>query len=104
MSNQPIKIGNHIQRLTRGHTCEGEVIEIDAVNRRARIVWGDEKPRTWIRFADLVVIAESKPIVLMRSSSNFGEWIATPNSKKHSHLRICSNDERGEEWHEYKKR
>jgi hypothetical protein len=107
MSNQPIKIGNYIERITRGHTCNGEVVEIDSINNRARIVWdqeaGDKKPRTWIRFADLLVIAECKPIRLMRSSANIGEWIATPNSTTYSHVRICSSEQMGE-WHDYKKR
>jgi hypothetical protein len=109
MTNNQIQLGNEIKRIS--NHCTGEVIELDAVNRRARIGWkqptspnAKPKPRTWVSFSDLVVIAPCVPVRLMRSSSNFGEWIATPNSTQHSHLRICSNDERGEEWHEYKKR
>jgi hypothetical protein len=103
MSNQPIQIGNQIQRIKGGRYLDGQVIEIDAINRRARIVWGEGIPRTWIRFADLLVIAEDKPIIPARSSAVIGEWIATPHSKKYSHVRICSSEQMGE-WHDYKKR
>ena len=109
MNNNQIQLGNEIKRIS--NHCTGEVIELDAVNRRARIFWkqptspnAKPKPRTWVSFADLLVIAPCVPIRLMRSSSNFGEWIATPNSTQHSHFRICSNEARGEEWNEYKKR
>jgi hypothetical protein len=108
MNNNQIQLGNEIKRIS--NHCTGEVIELDAVNRRARIFWkqptspnAKPKPRTWVSFSDLLVIAPCVPIRLMRSSANIGEWIATPNSTTYSHVRICSSEQMGE-WHDYKKR
>ena len=61
MTNHLPKIGNQIQRSS--NHCKGEVIELDSINRRARIAWqqptspnAKPKPRTWVSFSDLVVL------------------------------------------------
>ena len=87
MTTNQIQVGSKIQRISNNYT--GDVIEIDSINRRARIVWGEGMPRTWIRFADLLVIAETKPTLtsflspfdayLEKIASNYdeiGEYIA----------------------------
>jgi len=105
MTNNQPKIGNHIQRISNGYL--GTVIEVDEVNRRARILW-DYKgmPRTKISFKDLLVVKSMDSVFgdSTPTPSIFGEWIATPNSKQHSAFRICKNEARGEEWNEYQKR
>jgi hypothetical protein len=96
MTTNQIQIGTKIERIASDYTGgrKGTVIEIK--DGRARIVWDAGHPRTWIKFAALLVLAQPSQTVR-------GEWVATPGSKRHSAIRVCTNEARGETWHEYQK-
>lgn len=92
-----IQIGTKIERIASDYTGgrKGTVIEIK--DGRARIVWDAGHPRTWIKFAALLVLAAPAAQTVR------GEWFKTPGSKRHSAIRVCTNEASGMTWHEYQK-
>jgi hypothetical protein len=44
-------VNDRVVRISNGRS--GEVIELNLVDRRARIKWSNGSPRTWISFKDL---------------------------------------------------
>ena len=92
-----IQIGTKIERIASDYTGgrKGTVIEIK--DGRARIVWDAGHPRTWIKFAALLVLAAPAAQTVR------GEWFKTPGSKRHIAIRVCTNEASGMTWHEYQK-
>jgi hypothetical protein len=89
-----IIIGARVERLDGGYTKgrKGTVIELSDDGSRARILWDGGHPKTWVRLASLRVI---------KSGTVKGPWVPV-KLRGITHARVCRNEERGEEWHEYK--
>jgi hypothetical protein len=89
-----IEIGTTVKRIASDYTNGriGEVIEINADDRRARVAWNG-CPRTWVKFAMLEIMQPAKQV---------SEWSATPNMKSHKAARTVTLAD-GTVYREYRK-
>ncbi len=88
-----ITTGARVERLDGGYTRgrKGTVVDLSDDGARAQISWDGGRPKTWVRLASLRAIVGTVK----------GPWVPV-KLRGITHARVCRNEERGDEWHEYK--